>query len=78
MAEKDGEKRVKLFLPLVDGKDVSQDVFAAVNFKTYKIRRGVEVEVPEGVRNVLEEAERARSEEIRLKQLHTVGTEDGK
>lgn len=78
MAEKDGEKKVKLFLPLVDSKGVSQDVFAAVNFKAYRIKRGVEVEVPEGVRNVLEEAERARSEEIRLKQLSEVKTAEDK
>ncbi len=61
------EPKVKITLPLLSGKDAQQDVFVAVNFKTYRIQRGVEVEVPESVYEVLKESQRAADEEIREK-----------
>lgn len=61
------EKKVKVILPLLEGKNASQDVFVSVNFKPYKIQRGVEVEVPESVASVLDEAQRAANEEIRVR-----------
>ena len=62
------EKKVKVTLPLLEGKNVSQDVFVCVNFKPYQIRRGEEVEIPESVYNVLKESNRAKDEEIRERQ----------
>ena len=58
------EKKVKRTYPLLDGDNVSQEIFVAVNFKSYRIKRGVEVEIPESVAKTLDEADRARSEEI--------------
>lgn len=63
-----GEKKVKVTLPLLEGKNASQDVFVAVNFKSYRIRRGEEVEIPESVYNALMESNWAKNEEIRERQ----------
>lgn len=59
MAEK-AEKTVKIRIPRE--KDNDSDVFVSVNERTWLIKRGVEVEVPECVAEVLrhkEEAEEA-------------------
>lgn len=45
--------KIKLFL---DGDKYKDDVFVAVNGRTYLIKRGVEVEVPESVAKVLEDS----------------------
>ena len=58
------EKKVKRTYPLLDGENVSQEIFVAVNFKPYRIMRGVEVDLPESVAKALDEADRARNEEI--------------
>jgi hypothetical protein len=63
-----GEKKVKVTLPLLEGEHTSQDVFVAVNFKSYRIKRGEEVEIPESVYNALMESNRAKDAEIREKQ----------
>ena len=63
MAEKknekqpEGEKRVRIRLFKDNGK-YKDDVFVGVNGKGYRIQRGVDVEVPESVANVLEESAR--------------------
>ena len=62
------EKKVKVTLPLLEGRNVSQDIFVCVNFKPYQIRRGEEVEIPESVYNALMESNRAKDEEIRERQ----------
>ena len=63
------EKKVKITLPLLPGDShTSQDELVGVNFKIYKIRRGEEVEVPEGVYNVLRDAEKATNSSIRARQ----------
>ena len=54
------EKTVKIRIPKT--KEESGDVFVSVNQRTFQIQRGVEVEVPECVAEVLrhkEEAEEA-------------------
>ena len=52
MAEK-AEKKVKIKLP-IDRVNREQSVFISVNDRTFQIQRGVEVEVPECVAEVLE------------------------
>lgn len=46
------EKLVKIKIPLERGKS-NNDVFVSVNDRTWQIKRGVEVEVPECVAEVL-------------------------
>lgn len=50
-----GEKMVKIKIPRVS-KD-QEDVFVSVNFRTWLVKRGVPVEVPECVAEVLEHQE---------------------
>lgn len=54
------EKTVKIRLPR-ERKD-QEDVFVSVNERTFLIKRGVEVEVPECVASVLRNAEEMREE----------------
>ena len=51
-----GEKMVKIKLFKGDGK-YAGDVFVGLNGNTYLIKRGVEVEVPVGVAEILEHSE---------------------
>lgn len=53
MAEK---KTVKIRLPLT--RSEKEDVFVGLNGKTYLIKRGVDVEVPVGVAEILERKEK--------------------
>ena len=55
MAETQKEKMVKIRLPLT--KEQTDDVFVRVNTRTWLIKRGVEVEVPECVEEVLRHSE---------------------
>lgn len=48
-------KKVKIKLPLTRGE--KDDVYVAVNGKSYLIKRGEEVEVPESVVEVLKNSE---------------------
>lgn len=50
-----GPKMVTIRIPKT--KDEKDDVFVSVNFRTYQIRRGVEVEVPDFVAEVLRHRE---------------------
>ena len=54
-AANNAEKMVKIKLPLT--KSEKNDVAVAVNHRTWLIKRGVEVEVPECVVEVLEHQE---------------------
>ena len=58
---KTGEKMVKIQLFKDDGR-YANDVFVGVNGKTYQIKRGVDVEVPESVAEVLKNSERQNAE----------------
>ena len=49
------ERKVQIRLPLT--KELQDDVFVRVNQRTWQIKRGVTVEVPECVAEVLEHAE---------------------
>ena len=52
-------KKVKIRLPLT--RTERDDVFVGLNGKTWLIKRGVEVEVPEGVAKILERREKMLS-----------------
>lgn len=54
------EKTVKIRLPKT--RELQDDVFVSVNERTWLIKRGVEVEVPECVAEVLANAEKAEEE----------------
>ena len=54
------EKMVKIRIPRT--KKDEEDVFVSVKFRTYQIQRGVEVEVPEFVAEVLRNQEKMLEE----------------
>lgn len=56
MANTKKEKMVKIRLPLLKNEEV-QEVFVAVNGRRFKIKRGVTVEVPACVEEVLRHSE---------------------
>ena len=56
----DKVKMVKIKLPLT--RTEKEDVYVAVNGKTFQIKRGVAVEVPEYVKEVLDHQEEMLSE----------------
>lgn len=60
-----GQKMVKIHL-FKDSKAYVDDVFVGVNGKTYQIKRGVDVEVPECVAEVLRNSEMQDREAIRV------------
>ena len=55
MAEKVKEKMIKIRIPRT--KADQEDVFVSVNARTWLVKRGVEVEVPECVAEVLRHQE---------------------
>ena len=55
MATNDTKKMVKIRIPRT--KADQEDVFVSVNMETYLIKRGVEVEVPDYVAEVLRHQE---------------------
>jgi hypothetical protein len=64
-ANNKGQKMVKIHL-FKDSKAYVDDVFVGVNGKTYQIKRGVDVEVPECVAEVLRNSEMQDREAIRV------------
>ena len=59
------EKMVKIHL-FKDNKNYNGDVGVAVNGRPFQIQRGVEVEVPECVAEVLRNSEAQNAEAVRL------------
>ena len=57
-------KTVKVRLPRKEGHNASQQEFYSLNFKNYIIKRGVEVEVPEELAEVILNGERAEEAAI--------------
>jgi hypothetical protein len=51
------EKRVKIRIPR--SRDNQDDLFVSVNERTWQIKRGIEVEVPECVASVIRDSEEA-------------------
>lgn len=62
------EKMVKIKLPL--SRTVKDDVPVAVNDRTWLIKRGVEVEVPECVAEVLQHQEEMLSQSMEFEEAH--------
>lgn len=60
-----GEKMVKIRL-FKDNKAYTEDVFVGVNGRTFQIQRGVEVEVPECVAEILRNSEKQDAHAIAL------------
>lgn len=52
-------KKILVTLPLNQGQNANQDEYFSVNGKPYLIKRGVEVEIPEEVAEVIRNAEKA-------------------
>ena len=52
-------KRVAVTLPRLSGQNAIQEEFYSVNGKNYRIKRGVEVEIPEAVAEVIRNAQKA-------------------
>lgn len=66
------KKMVKIRLPRLEGQNAVQEEFFSVNFKNYIIKRGVEVEVPEEIAEVILNAEKARDEALNYAEEHKV------
>lgn len=64
-AEPTAEKKVTIKLYRGEG-ELAQDVFVGVNGKTYLIKRGVEVEVPLAVAEILDNAEKQNNRAITM------------
>lgn len=58
--KEEAKKTVKIRIPRIKNDD--SDVFVSVNEKTYLIKRGEEVEVPESVAEVIRNAEAMEEE----------------
>lgn len=58
-ATKKEGKRVKVKLPKLLGQNAIQEEFFSVNGKNYIIKRGIEMEIPEEVAEVICNAEKA-------------------
>lgn len=56
------EKKVKIKLPLT--RTETEDVYVALNGHPYQIKRGVEVEVPAGVVEILQHKEEMLAQAI--------------
>lgn len=55
------KKMVKVRLPRLEGQNAPKEEFYSVNFKNYIIQRGVEVEVPEEIAEVIRNQEEAKN-----------------
>lgn len=66
--EVQGEELVTIKLPMT--KDLKDDVFVRVNQRTWQIQRGVRVDVPRCVAEVLENAEEAERVSMLYQEEH--------
>ncbi len=71
MTETPKEKMVKIRIPRT--KANQEDVFVSVNMRTWLIKRGVEVEVPECVAEVLRHSEEMMENIMRFDEAHKKG-----
>lgn len=62
------EKLVKIRLPRIPDKNDDQTVFARLNERTFLIKRGVEVEVPEGVAELFRHQEEMEEQAYEFEQ----------
>lgn len=64
-ATNSAEKMVKIKLPRI--RDREEDVFVSINERTWMIKRGVEVEVPQCVASVIADSEAMEEEAYAFK-----------
>ena len=67
-SKKTAEKLVKIRLPIIPGKEKQEAQFVRVNNRTWVIPRGVEMEVPECVVEVLRHSEDMQLEALKYQQ----------
>ena len=58
------EKKVKIKLPIIRGANENVDQYVAVNGKSYLIKRGVYVDAPESVAEVIQHSEEMQASSI--------------
>lgn len=68
--EPTAKKMVKIRLPRLEGQGAPTEEFFSVNFKNYIIKRGVDVEVPKDVAEVIMNAEKAKDSAIDYAEKH--------
>jgi len=64
------EKKVRIRLPIVPGVAKQEAVFVGCNTRTWVIPRGVEMEVPECVVEILQHSEDAQLEAMRFQEAN--------
>lgn len=67
------EKLVKIRLPIIPGKEKQEAQFVRVNNRTWTIPRGIEMEVPECVVEVLKHSEDALQEALQYQLANEKG-----
>ena len=70
-----GEKMVRVMLPIINEHDMEQ--YVCINGRSWLIRRGEEVEVPECVAEVLKLSENQKREAYRYQQQASKAAETG-
>lgn len=65
-----GERKVKIRLPIVPGQAKQEALFVGCNNRTWVIPRGVEMEVPECVVEIIEHSEEAQLEAMRYQEAN--------
>lgn len=70
-----GEKMVRVMLPIINERDMEQ--YVGINGRSWLIRRGEEVEVPECVAEVLKLSENQKREAYRYQQQAAKAAETG-
>lgn len=66
------EKTVKIRLPMIPGVDKQEALYVGVNNRSWVIARGIEMEVPECVVEVIEHSENEAFNAAQFRAAHTV------
>ena len=66
------EKKVKIKLPIIPGQAKQEALFVGCNTRTWVIPRGVEMEVPECVVEIIEHMEEAQLEAMRYQEANAM------
>ena len=70
------ERKVTVKLPRLPGQNANQEEFFSVNGKNYMIKRGIEVEVPEALAEVIYNADKADEYAMRYVDSLATATEN--
>jgi hypothetical protein len=66
------EKKVKIKLPIIPGMAKQEALFVGCNTRTWVIPRGIEMEVPECVVEIIEHSEEAQLEAMRYQEANAM------